>query len=401
MSNNDTSFPISLNEINKDENDREINKNEINYLNNQNSQNVSNINPQNYQNKEKEIEIEEMDEIENLRFKDNINNNNLNTFIKQRLDSTDSAAHYKFSIDLPNVSKQRLHEYLNDDLLNALEFSPNIPNLNNGISNNKQIPYENKDDNPNNLFGFSLYPQSNDNDNNLDNDKNNKNNNNLSDFNNINSSNNTNNTNNANNVSNMNNMNNSNNVNNISMNNNFGSINNYNNIQNYNYINNINLNGNLNYYINNAPIYIPSNLRNKEQINNKEMMPVSGQQNTQINTYQNQKKEEHINSKNKFDVNKKNQNSKKDKNKKHFEVRAGDWTCTKCNNLNFSFRNKCNRCGLPKELNKNQMNPEILSQNPNYQLMNGINSNFAFGNKNVNNNVNIINNPNNVYYYPK
>ena len=30
--------------------------------------------------------------------------------------------------------------------------------------------------------------------------------------------------------------------------------------------------------------------------------------------------------------------------KKFFEVREGDWKCSHCNNLNFSFRNKCNRC---------------------------------------------------------
>jgi len=27
-------------------------------------------------------------------------------------------------------------------------------------------------------------------------------------------------------------------------------------------------------------------------------------------------------------------------------VRAGDWVCLICNNLNFSFRNECNRCGM-------------------------------------------------------
>ena len=38
------------------------------------------------------------------------------------------------------------------------------------------------------------------------------------------------------------------------------------------------------------------------------------------------------------------------KGKKPFEIREGDWTCFHCNNLNFSFRLKCNRCGLSKEL---------------------------------------------------
>ena len=29
-----------------------------------------------------------------------------------------------------------------------------------------------------------------------------------------------------------------------------------------------------------------------------------------------------------------------------YEIRVGDWICLYCNNLNFSFRTKCNRCGL-------------------------------------------------------
>lgn len=35
---------------------------------------------------------------------------------------------------------------------------------------------------------------------------------------------------------------------------------------------------------------------------------------------------------------------------KHHE-RAGDWVCAICKNLNFSFRNKCNRCQANKEEN--------------------------------------------------
>ncbi len=34
------------------------------------------------------------------------------------------------------------------------------------------------------------------------------------------------------------------------------------------------------------------------------------------------------------------------KTKLPLEIRAGDWICNYCNNLNFSFRVKCNRCGL-------------------------------------------------------
>ena len=36
------------------------------------------------------------------------------------------------------------------------------------------------------------------------------------------------------------------------------------------------------------------------------------------------------------------------KKKKNFSERAGDWVCFKCKNLNFSFRNNCNRCQLTK-----------------------------------------------------
>jgi hypothetical protein len=34
--------------------------------------------------------------------------------------------------------------------------------------------------------------------------------------------------------------------------------------------------------------------------------------------------------------------------KKNFSIRPGDWYCGYCNNLNFSFRNFCNRCRLSK-----------------------------------------------------
>lgn len=43
------------------------------------------------------------------------------------------------------------------------------------------------------------------------------------------------------------------------------------------------------------------------------------------------------------------------KGKKPFEIREGDWTCFNCNNLNFSFRLKCNRCGLSKELSTQKL----------------------------------------------
>ena len=42
-------------------------------------------------------------------------------------------------------------------------------------------------------------------------------------------------------------------------------------------------------------------------------------------------------------------NEKKKKKKKEFVEREGDWPCYKCKNLNFAFRNKCNKCKMSKE----------------------------------------------------
>ena len=41
-------------------------------------------------------------------------------------------------------------------------------------------------------------------------------------------------------------------------------------------------------------------------------------------------------------------NTKEDKPKKKLVGRPGDWYCRYCNNLNFSFRNACNICRMPK-----------------------------------------------------
>ena len=224
MNINEYSFPFSSQESNNDINKLENKQNEMNATFNYVLQNSQDIKQMNFgiKEKENENEIEELDETDNLKYKDNIN---LNPFLQQRLDSFDSKAHFKYSIDIPNVSKQRLHEYLNDDLLNALDGSPNIPKLNSGLSN------EYNDNNANNdLLGFSLYSQPDNNNQNLNN-KNENNINNLSDFSNI--------------------------------NNNFNDNNNYINIQNYNYSNN----NNLNYNINNPQIFIHSKLRNNEYNN--------------------------------------------------------------------------------------------------------------------------------------
>ena len=289
-----------------------INPNENKILSNSEKNNEQNGN--NIQNKE-----DDMDDSDNLKYKDFMPQNSVPLF-NQRLDSSDSpiAAQYKFSIDMPNVSKQRLHEYLNNDLLNALDVSPSISKLNSGLNNNKPQNEINIDNNPNNLYGFSLYPQAN-------------------------------------------------NPNNMNQNYNFQNpINN----NNYNFSKDINYNysnGNQNYY-QNYNNQFPNLTYN---MNVKEFIPTKMRMNEQNNA-----KDIQINPKNKFSSgNKKN----KQKGKKYFEVRDGDWRCNQCNNLNFSFRNKCNRCNLPKELSQSleSMNHEMFNQNQQVQMINGMNPNFV------------------------
>ena len=71
---------------------------------------------------------------------DNLHNNAFinktsSQFIPQRMDSRNSNLdyQYQFSIDSPNIPKQRLQQYLNDDVLNALDH-PSVSRLNTKIS---------------------------------------------------------------------------------------------------------------------------------------------------------------------------------------------------------------------------------------------------------------------------
>ena len=166
------------------------------------------------------------------------------------------------------------------------------------------------------------------------------------------------------------------NQNNI-INNNFSNMYNNNiNFNNYNY--NINIpqmpNNNNSHFVlnlnNNTPVFIPKQLRNKDYKQKGNI--IMNDKNIKYNNNNIDK----TNTKNKFDNGKKNaQNSKKEgKVKKPFEVRVGDWTCSKCNNLNFSFRNKCNRCGIPKEYS------DKLAGDLNTQEMMKRNINFNFQN---------------------
>ena len=343
MDKNESSILTYLNENNKTES-KELNQELENLnINNLTQSLNNNANKINFENTEKEIE--ELDDIDNLGYKKEINNN------KQRLDSMDSPikAQFKFSIDMPNVPKQRLHDYLNDDLLKALDTSPNIPNINTGVESINIKENDNQINNPNSLFGFSLYPPNIDkSDNNNFDILNNINNNiinNESDFNIL-----------------------QNNEKSKIFNNKFD-INDNNEIKINNYNRDENLISKIN--ISNPTSYIPIQMRNID--NSKGIKEIT------------KKKDVKNNPKNKYDK------KKEGKNKKHFEVRIGDWTCNNCNNLNFSFRNKCNRCGLPKEISIQKTgefnSQEFYNQNINYQMIGGVNNNLLYGNYiNINDN---------------
>ena len=47
--------------------------------------------------------------------------------------------------------------------------------------------------------------------------------------------------------------------------------------------------------------------------------------------------------------NNKSKKTKNKKKKKNFVVKKGDWVCYNCKNINYSFRDKCNKCALDKE----------------------------------------------------
>ena len=64
-----------------------------------------------------------------------------------------------------------------------------------------------------------------------------------------------------------------------------------------------------------------------------------------INGNINNKQWQNVNKK-KINKNNKNKNNKK---KKQFIEKEGDWCCYDCKNINFAFRNVCNRCKLDKE----------------------------------------------------
>ena len=57
-----------------------------------------------------------------------------------------------------------------------------------------------------------------------------------------------------------------------------------------------------------------------------------------------------------------------------FTERTGDWICKNCKNLNFTFRNECNRCKMPKKdcveiiKNKEENQTEYKANNSNNKI---------------------------------
>ena len=83
--------------------------------------------------------------------------------------------------------------------------------------------------------------------------------------------------------------------------------------------------------------------------------------------------------------------NKEEKTKLPLEIRVGDWICLYCNNLNFSFRIKCNRCGLLRKSSNCLLEQKYNNRNK-YQYMNCNNYNYNDGyNQNVNYHENFYN----------
>lgn len=196
-----------------------------------------------------------------------------------------------------------------------------------------------------------------------------------------------------------------------------GSIND-DNFFNFSFYNNNNKNINNNYYnklIENNNNYFDNNNDEKKINYNNDEERMNNPNNNQNNNQPGSPKHTDIKNKStikKFDQNKiRNERStffsiensdsnfrKKTNNNNHLKVRYGDWICPNCENLNFAFRNKCNRCGLSKEnLEQNENHLQIHENSSNEGqrpiMINNININYIYNSIFPINNINIINNP--------
>lgn len=131
-----------------------------------------------------------------------------------------------------------------------------------------------------------------------------------------------------------------------------------------------------------TPMIFPQQINNKyeeDSINKKE------------DNYEKKEKKNNI-MKNKFDddvepIMMLSMLNREEKTKLPLELRVGDWICMYCNNFNFSFRIKCNRCGLLRKSSSHILRHNYY--NNKYQYMGNYDNNFNDGyfinyNQNVN-----------------
>ena len=316
----------------------------------------------------KEKESEKREQNKNSSISDNIGYNKIfnlaggNQFIpdnpndvenyQKNKSKEEEGFEYKISIDLSDVNNKKLHNYLNDDLIDAIDKSLDDPLENQYVSdfshNENDTNYsQNNISNDNDIFNnysnmnnnFQFYPQ------NLNSIHNT-----ISFFPKANKK-----------------------KEEISVNNNNNNI-----IKNENNKDekNKDIKKLVDYFGNSnpldAPVYIPQKFKSLK-FNQKPNKIEANDINSLSENNESDKKEE--------------------KCKKPFEIREGDWTCEFCYNLNFAFRTKCNRCGLIKDFLqiKNNLcinnNDNLKSyQNlmpPNYIGNNTNNSAYQFLNNNV------------------
>ena len=168
---------------NVNQNPKNKNENISNLNTNINNNDINNLNEEKNKNEEQD------DNIDNIAYDKKYWNINELPFPDLTL-KKETTNESKLSIDTPDISKQRLKEFLNEDLLNAIDVSPmvtpknitkNAANENNNDNNNENIIHINDDmmnGSSSDLFQFSLYNNNsgnnkNENDNNLNKENNN------------------------------------------------------------------------------------------------------------------------------------------------------------------------------------------------------------------------------------
>ena len=136
-----------------------------------------------------------------------------------------------------------------------------------------------------------------------------------------------------------------------------------------------------------APMYIPKKIRAKfEEKKESNKQDINNNLKEKDIPYKNKFDEENSETLSNFVLNK-----NYEKAKMPFEIRIGDWICFFCNNLNFSFRMKCNKCGVLKK-----SNTLLYGKKFNNNLNNNYNFKDSFNNGNLGQYAaNDINNNNN------